>query len=173
MFGSVGALIEARSVLTCQDLAVFHEGMLPCGGERLAFEQQHEALMVCQQGWLGKNPAQELGLSCLVLDRLPVARLPGVRGRTYGRYGSDGDDHCGTALMRAVESLSCLAEELFTAAYPTRRAVLAVLDERLVDSAYQHHFLRALPGTTLGRDLGDVDAFFRRGRRGMGSGDER
>jgi len=166
---SVTALIEARCALAGRDPVAWYQGMLPFDGERAGFEANPRGFLMVLPTWLGENPIQDLDVSCLVLEHLPLDAQPPV-GEDQGLEPSPAarPDFLGSVLPQAINTVSRLAAELATT-YPPRATVLAIMDERITDRSWGRLFLHSLPDVVLGRDLEDVVSYYcrmRAARRG-------
>ncbi len=163
---SVTALVEARSALAGRDPLAWYQGMLPCDGERAGFESHPRGFLMVLPTWLGENPIEDLDVTCLVLERLPLGgRLEDTSDCDQdwahpGMFGGEPEVEPLEALLpQAVDTVRRLAEEL-ASTYPPRATVLAVMDERIVDRPWGRLFLQGLPGLALGRDLEDVASYY-------------
>jgi hypothetical protein len=166
---SVTALVETRRALQGRTPVAWYQGMLPCDGERAGFEANPRGFLMALPTWLGDNPIQDMDVTCLVLERLPLDAQPLVEDdQSLEPSRAANTDFLGSVLPQAIATVSRLAEELATT-YPPRATVLAIMDERIVDRSWGHLFLRGLPGVVLGRELEDVASYYcrmRAARRG-------
>ena len=171
LFTSYRALNEAATLLKSRiKFPILVQGSLPKHQLLEKFKQLGNAVLLGTSSfWEGVDVRGE-ALSCVIIDKLPFASPgdPVMQARLDAIKRSGGQPFMDYQLPQAVLALKQGAGRLIrdVADY----GVLMLGDPRLSSKGYGRLFIKSLPDMPVSRDIADVDDFFFRRKKNLGSG---